>query len=77
MLKDTYSIPTHAPTLHSITLLDTQHAKIESPIFCGTMGPALLMRANLIEHPACYLCLHQAVSRFTLHTYYITSGPIH
>lgn len=60
-----------------ITVLHTQRAEIESPIYRSAVGPALLMRSDLIEHPACYLCLHQAVSRFTLHKYYITTGPIH
>ncbi len=51
-----------------------KQAEIESPIYCGAVGPALLMRVNLNEHPACYLCLHQAVSGFTLRKYYITTA---
>lgn len=57
-------------------LLPTQQAEIESPIYCGAVGPALLMRTNLNEHPACYLCLRQAVSGFTLRKYCITTGAI-
>lgn len=49
-----------------ITALPTQPAGIVSPIYCGAVGPELLMRANLNEHPACYLCLHQAVRGFSL-----------
>lgn len=60
-----------------ITALPTQQAGILSPIYCGAVGPELLMRANLNEHPACYLCLHQAVSGFTLSKHYVRTGPIH
>lgn len=77
--------PTHSHILNrphkwlysDITVLPTQQAEIESPIYCGATGPELLMRGNLNEHPACYLCSHQAVSRFTLRKYYIITGPIH
>lgn len=50
--------------------------KLNHHIHGGAVGPALLMRAVLIEHPASYLCLHQAGSRLTLHKYYITTEPI-
>lgn len=54
-----------------------QGAEIESSIYWGAAPPEILMRENLNEHPACYLCLCQAVSRFTLCKYYITTGIIH
>lgn len=60
-----------------VTVLPRQQAESESSIYCGAAGPEILMRENLNEHPACYLCSHQAVSRFTLCQYYITTGIIH
>lgn len=52
------------------TVIAPQQPEIESPIYCGALGPELLTRANLNEHPACII-------GFTLHKYYITTEPIH
>lgn len=72
-IADLLNIPTHKCLKQATqvavqghhSIFYTQQTEIESPIYCGAMGPALLMRANLIEHPAYYLCLHHAVSGFT------------
>lgn len=52
------------PTEWHHTITHTTEAETESPIYCGAMGPKSLMRAKLNEHPACYLYLDHAVSRF-------------